>query len=441
MRKLALLGGDKAVKLDYEELGNLPLVNEKGVSSVVELMKKNEISSSPLVGEFEKKYADFVGAKYALCSNNGTSSLHEALFAVGVKPGDEVIVPSYTFWATAVPIIAMHGVPVFCDVDKETYNLDPEEIKKKITVRTRAIMVVHVWGNPADMNSIMEISRKNNIAVIEDCSHAHGAMWKDKKIGIIGDVGCFSLQGSKILTGGEGGILVTNNSEYYERAVALGHYERIDKLSENSPYKKYYLSGMGYKYRVHPLAIAIANSGLDELDERNEIRNNNAKYLEENIKDIACIIPQKLYPDAVRQYAYHFATYDESKLEGISLITFLKALSKEGVKCGVCGYGRLHEAPLFVEGNPYGNGCPGDCPHVSFQYDRKNVVLPITKYLSEHSFMLAPRFEKPCKDLIDQYIEAYHKVVENICELKEYEKENQGNEISKKVSSRSINLL
>jgi len=441
MSKLALLGGEKTVRLDYNEIANLPLVNEKGLNSVIDLIKKGEISGSSLVNQFERKFSDYIGSNYALCCCNGTSALQEALFAVGVKHGDEVIVPSYTFWATVAPIIAMHGVPVFCDIDKESYCLDPVKIEKKITNRTRAIMLVHVWGNPAKMDSIMAIAKKYNISVIEDASHAHGAMWKDKKIGAIGDVACFSFQGSKLLPGGEGGILVTNEREYYERAVALGHYERISSFPDDSPYKKYALTGMGYKHRIHPLAAAIAYSAFDNLEERNEIRNSQALILEDGLKDISCIIPQKVYPGAKRQFAYHFATYDKSKLEGVLPTTFYKAVAKEGVQVGVCGYGRLHKAPLFVEAEPYGNGCPGKCSHISLDYDRKNITLPITEYLATNTFMIAPRFEKPCAELIKQYIVAYHKVVSNIEELKKYEKENSIELEESKISSKSINLL
>jgi perosamine synthetase len=441
MSKLALLGGEKSVKLDYNEVGNLPLVNEKGLNYVIDLVNKGEISGSPLVREFERKFADYIGVNHALCCCNGTTALQEALFAVGVKPGDEVIVPSYTFWATAAPIIAMHGVPIFCDVDIENYCLSAVEIEKKITNLTRAIMLVHVWGNPAHMDSIMAVAKKHNIAVIEDASHAHGAMWKDKKIGAIGDVACFSFQGSKILPGGEGGILVTNKREYYERAVSLGHYERISSFPDDSPYKKYALTGMGYKHRIHPLAAAMAYSAFEDLEARNEIRNSQALMLEEGLKDISCIIPQKVYDEAKRQFAYHFATYDENTLEGISPITFYKAVAKEGVQVGICGYGRLHRAPLFIEAEPYGNGCPGKCSHVSIDHNRNNIILPNTEYLATNTFMIAPRFEKICKELIEQYIAAYHKVVSSIDELKKYETDNKEEIEESKISSRSINLL
>lgn len=439
MAKLALLNGEKEVKIDLST-ASLPLVSEEAINAVVGLLRKAEISTSPVVREFEKNFGDYIGAKYTLAVNSGTSSLHEALFAIGVGPGDEVIVPSFTWIFTVAPIIATHGIPVFCDVDIDTHCIDPEDIKRKITPRTKAIMVVHVWGNPANMDEIMKIAEENNLHVIEDCAHAHGAMWKDKKVGIIGDVGCYSLQGSKTLVAGEGGVLVTNTSEYYERAVALGHYELVSRLPEGSEYRKYTTS-LGFKHRVHPLGIAIANTELKYLDEKNAIRSENARYLEEGIKDIECITPQKEYPGGVRQHSYHYARYDETKLEGISLMTFLKALKSEGVAVGAIGYGHLHEAPLFLEKTPYGKGCPGKCPHIKVEYPAEKVSLPNTEYLREHAFMMAPRFEKPCRELLDQYIEAYHKVVRNVDELKEYERkcgvENQ--DVAR--SGRSINLL
>lgn len=440
MAKLAILGGKKTITRDYETEGNLPIVSEKGMEAVIDLMRKGQVSTSPVVEKFEKKFADYIGSKYAICTNNGTSSLHSALFAIGICPGDEVIVPSYTFWASAVPIIAADGIPVFCDVDKETFCIDPKEIEKKITPRTKAIMVVHVWGNPADMQSIINIAKKHQLRVIEDCSHAHGSLWNGKKVGIVGDIGCFSLQASKLLSAGEGGVLVTNDREYYERAVALGHYERIGKLPEDSAYLKYSLTGLGYKYRAHPLGIAIADSGLDELDERNEIRNKNAKDLEKKISDLKFIIPQRSYEGAVRQYSYQYMVFDERLCKGISMNTFLKALNKEGVICGTCGYGRLHKSPLFEEGEPYGNGCPAKCSYVT-ENMTKNIGLSVTEYLGEHTFMAAPRFEKPCPELVSQYADAYHKVAENMDQLRKFERENLLETEISMLSGRSINIV
>ena len=180
MEKLALLGGPKAVTLDYEKLGNRPIVPEKAYKKVEELMRKGEISSSPLVTSFEKRFADYTGAAYGLALSNGTSAIMAGLYALGVGPGDEVLVPSYTFWASAGPIVACNAIPVFCDIDPRTHCIAPEEIEARITSRTKAVVVVHVWGNPADMDAIMAIAGRHGIQVLEDCSHATEPCIKEK---------------------------------------------------------------------------------------------------------------------------------------------------------------------------------------------------------------------------------------------------------------------
>lgn len=443
MANLALLGGSKTVTLDYEKEANLPIVSDRAIDAAVAVMKTGEISLSPVVREFEEKFCKYIGVEYGVALSNGTSCLQAAVFGLGVGPGDEVIVPSFTFWASAAPIVAANAVPVFCEIDPDTHCIDPADIEKRITPKTKAIMVVHVWGNPADMDTIMAIAKKHKLKVIEDCSHAHGATYKGKKVGSIGDIGCFSLQGSKILVAGEGGILVTNNRDYFERALALGSYERLDGLRDDSPYKQYSLTGMGHKFRCHPLGIAIANCELDDLDRRNEIRNSNALYLEKAIADIDFIALQKVYDGAEKEFSYHYARFDHEKFGDISLQTFLKAVSAEGVVCGLCGYGRLHQARLFTDGDVHGKGCPVKCPYASPNRTSAGLELPVTEYLADTAFMLAPRFEKPCKELLDQYAAAYHKVAANLDELKAYEKEH-AEELktqAKPKSGRSINIF
>jgi dTDP-4-amino-4,6-dideoxygalactose transaminase len=431
MSKLALFGGPKAVTLDYNKAGNVPIINDKARENVNSLLDKDEISMSPIIEKFEHRFADYIGARYAVTANNGTAALEAAMFAVGIKPGDEVLVPSYTYWASAVSIVAARGIPVFCEVDKDTYNFDLEDARKKLTSRTRAIMVVHVWGNPCDMKAIMAFAKENNLKVVEDCSHAHGASLDGKKVGILGDVGCFSMQSSKLLPAGEGGILVTNDRDICERSVSIGHYDRVPKLPEDSPYRKYALTGMGYKYRPHPLGIAIADAMLDTLDERNAMRNKNGMALEEHLSDLAFIKPQKMYEKAVRQYSYHYVYFDNSRLGGISTYTLLKALSAEGVICGYCGYGRLHQAPFFKEGGTY-----GDCGKQT-----EEIKLPVTEELGKQTFMIAPRLEKPCDELIEQYSAAYHKIAANVDALIEYNRENDPDEALKKVTGYSIDIV
>jgi dTDP-4-amino-4,6-dideoxygalactose transaminase len=304
-------------------------------------------------------------------------------------------------------------------------------MEAKITKKTKAILLVHVWGNLCDLEALKKIAKKHNLKIVEDCSHAHGAKYKGKMAGIFGDVGCFSLQASKLLPAGEGGILVTNNREYYERSLAFGHYDRLADLSEKSKYRKFMLTGMGYKYRAHPAAIALANSCLSELDERNGIRNSNAGELEKLTADIPWLRHQAQYKGSERIYSYQYMYFDKKQFGGIHTLTLLKALAAEGVICGYCGYGRLHKSPLVLQGGP-----EGDCGK------RKTPVkLKVTEELAEQTFLAAPRFENVRPDLIKQYSDAFHKINEYRDELKEFDKTHDYREELKSLSGRSIALI
>ncbi|MBT4820724.1 MAG: DegT/DnrJ/EryC1/StrS family aminotransferase, partial [Lentisphaerae bacterium] len=350
MPKPALSGGPRTVTTAAPQS---PIVSEREIQAVVELMRKGEISVSPLVSEFEEEFASYIGCEFGLASNSGTSSLHEGLAGVGLPPGGEVIVPSYTFGPGAATILAARGVPVFCEVDTETHCIDPEDVRRKITPNTHAIMVVHVWGNPCDMGPILDIARKHDLAIVEDCSHAHGATWHGRKIGSIGDVGCFSLQGSKLVKAGEGGVLTTNSRDVYERAAATGRTEKISTFPADSIFKQCPPLGSGFKHRPHPLGMALAREQLRDLDERNEIRDTQGTRLDAALAGMPGITPQLVLPDCRRVYAYHFSGYDETALGGLTLEVFLRALKAEGVRCSRIGYGRLHNVPLFEPGSPY----------------------------------------------------------------------------------------
>ncbi len=437
MAKLAINGGNRAISEKVKT--SYPVVSEKGIEAAVELMRKGEISTSPIVDEFENEFAKFIGVKHALASNSGTSSLHQALFAVGVSAGDEVIVPSFTFVASVSTILAARGIPVFCDVDIDTHCIDPDDVERKITSRTRAIMVVHVWGNPCDMERIMKIAKKHNLAVVEDCSHAHGATWKGQKVGSIGDAGGFSLQGSKTMPAGEGGVLTTNITDIYERAIVCGRVEKIDLLPEGSRNRKASM-GLGFKHRPHPVGIAMAREQLKEIDRLNDIRDKNGKYLDEGLADIPCIKPQKVLQGCRKVYSYHWGNFDGNLLGGVSTEVFLRALAAEGVSCGRAGYGRLHETALFEEGSIYYKECClGRCPHSRKPSEFAKPDLPNTLYLRQHAFTMSPRFEVNYEKVLDQYIEAYHKVVSAVDELRAYEKENADKIAPVKVSARSVN--
>jgi len=295
---LALFGGTKSVTAENKD--HWPLITDEDVTAVTHLLRKGEISitdGSGIIQELEQAFAEYLGVQYALVQCNGTSTLHAALFAVGVGYGDEVIVPTYTWPSTASTVLLCNAIPVFCDIDPHTFCADPADIERKITSATKAIAVVHLWGHPAEMDEIMAIARRHGLAVVEDASHAHGATYKGRKVGTIGDVGCFSLQGSKALPGGEAGIAVTNNPDFFDRMLTFSHYGgRIEKDSLTDRYTQFAFTGFGPKYRVHPLAAAIARVQLKHLDEYIKARRQNLDYLTDGLATIPGITPPYTAP-------------------------------------------------------------------------------------------------------------------------------------------------
>jgi dTDP-4-amino-4,6-dideoxygalactose transaminase len=288
--------------------------------------------------------------------NSGTATLHSAYFAVGVKPGSEVIVPSYTFFASAAPILQCGATPVFCDVDADTLTADPDDIERRITSRTRAICVVHMWGNPAALDRVVEIARRHEIALIEDCSHAHGAIYKGRPVGSWGDIGCFSLQGAKAVSGGEAGVAVTNDPVLFDRMLLLGHYGRLKKGQAANTYDTDYLS-LGAKYRPHLYAVLLALGSLSRLEKLNHHRRRNYEILTAELTDCPAIQPIATTPGAVRGgFLEYILRYDATHVGGASREAFIHAVSAEGVPLAAERYssiGRhghmLHQAAIFAD--------------------------------------------------------------------------------------------
>jgi len=278
--KLAILGGHKSVTLNEPEAFAWPRYEKEDFDAVKRVMAMLDYSFYEEAYLLERDIKEFLGAEYALPHINGTAAIHSALFALGIGPGDEVIVPSLTYWATVMPVLACNGIPVFAESDPQTLNIDPEDFKRKITSKTKAVVIVHLCGLPCEMDEIMGIAREHNIKVVEDCAHCHDAEFKGKKTGTIGDISCFSYQATKLVPGIEGGMLVTNNREYFERAVALGHYERLPGLPKDSKYRKYQHTCFGYKYRMHPLSAAILRIQLKKFDKLSNRRNANLNFLD-----------------------------------------------------------------------------------------------------------------------------------------------------------------
>ncbi|MEK7767127.1 MAG: DegT/DnrJ/EryC1/StrS family aminotransferase, partial [bacterium] len=283
---------------------------------------------------------------------NGTAALYSAMLMLGVGPGDEVITPAWNWICSSAPAPMLGAAPVFCDVDSETGLLDPADLSRRITPRTKAIIAVHLWGWPCDLDAIMAVSREAGVAVIEDCSHAHGATYRGKPVGTFGRVACWSLQGSKPVSAGEGGVLATDDTGVFERACLAGQVNRLAGIDLETPdYERFQPYGTGMKFRAHPLGIGIAAVQLRKLGALNAGRTAWVEAVEAGIRDIPFLAPLRV-PDGGRRggfYGFPVRLLPE-RVGGITAGEFIAALRAEGVQASANAYPLLHRLPVFAEG-------------------------------------------------------------------------------------------
>lgn len=244
-------------------------IEQDDIQAVVDVLKSDFLTTGPQIAEFEQTVADYVGAKYAVAISNGTSALHAACFAAGIRPGDEVITTPLTFAASANCVLYCGGTPVFADVDPKTYNIDPEDIRRKITDRTKAIIAVHLAGQPCDMDAIHSIAREHGLIVIEDGAHALGSVYKGKKVGSMSDMTTFSFHPVKPITTGEGGMIVTDNEDFYKKMVLFRSHgiTRDDSMMTRNDGPWFYQQfDLGYNYRITDIQCALGCSQMKKLD-------------------------------------------------------------------------------------------------------------------------------------------------------------------------------
>jgi len=366
MKNLAINGGPKTVERDFA----WPVYDETDVNIVADIVRSGKWGNPDCGGEvalFEQEFAAFCGSKYALTCVNGSVALRLALIACGVKPGDEVIVPPYTFIATASIVIEANCVPVFVDIDPRTYNMDASKIEAAITARTKAIIPVHFAGQACEMDEILSIAKKHNLRVIEDACHAHGAEYKGKKLGSIGDAGCFSFQSSKNLTSGEGGIIVTNDEVLYQMMNSLRNVGRV----EGGAWYEHHNAGCNY--RITQLQAVLLSSQLKRLEEQTAKRHENGTYLNELLSKIDGITPlSRGLGESVHSYHIYIFKYNKTKFNGLSKQEFSKMLAAEGVPCFM-GYPEpLYKQPLFQKKNFM-------CYAIPEEVDYSKVCCPVTE--------------------------------------------------------------
>jgi len=341
--KLALLGGKRTKTKPFPAW---PQYDEKERRALMEVLKSRIWWRTPGTQtlEFERKFAAYHQAKHGIAVTNGTAALEVTLAAIGVGSGHEVIVPDFTFIATASAVLAAGALPVLVDVTPDTYCLDPSLVEEKITARTKAMIAVHMGGHPADLDRLSEIARRHRIRLVEDSAHAHGSEWKGRKVGAIGDIGTFSFQASKLITAGEGGIIITSDDELERRARSVHDCGRM-------PGEWFYSHFIyGSNYRLSEWQGAILTQQLSRLDKQAAIRAKNATYLDSILPEIDGITPQRHDERCTRNghYAYIFH-YESSAFADLPIKRFIAALEAEGIPTQA-SYPPVHELDLFRSG-------------------------------------------------------------------------------------------
>ena len=343
MEKLALLGGEAVKRGPFEPW---PRYDDGERQALLDVLESRTWWRTPgtQTAQFEQEFAAYQQSKYGVAVTNGTAALEVALAALGLGPGDEVLVPDFTFVATASAVLFTGALPVLVDVAPDTYCIDPQQAEAAITPRTKAIIAVHMGGHPADLDALTEIARRAGLRLVEDSSHAHGSAWRGRRVGAIGDIGTFSFQQSKLITAGEGGIVVTNDPELERRARSVHDCGRL-------PGEWFYAHFMyGSNYRLSEWQGAILRVQLRRADELNVLRQRSATFLDRELPKIEGITPQKLDPRVTGNGHYAYIFHVERKaFGGIATEKFIEAFNAEGFPTQA-SYPPLHELAVFTSG-------------------------------------------------------------------------------------------
>jgi perosamine synthetase len=354
-------------------------IDDDDIEAVVEVLKGEYLTTGPYILKFEQAVAQYVGAKYAVAFSNGTAALHGACFAAGISEGDEVITTPMTFAASANCVLYQGGIPVFVDIDEKTYNIDPNKIEEKITDKTKAIIPVDFTGQPVELDRILEIARKYNLVVIEDAAHALGATYKGRKIGSISDMTMFSFHPVKHITSGEGGIITTNNKEYYEKLLQFrshGITRNKEKLNEYHGPWYYEMQFLGYNYRMTDIQAALGTSQLKKIDKFIELRRKYVAMYNEAFKDMDEIITPFQHEDGQSSWHLYIIRLKLDKLTA-SRREIFEALQQQNIGVNV-HYIPVHFQPYYQQLG-YKKGI---CPNAEKLYEEM-ITLPLFPAMSE----------------------------------------------------------
>ena len=413
MGKLAITGGEPSRKKRFDPW---PIYTDKARQALEDVLTNHKWGGQPFPGKhgdaFGKAFAKFHTAKYGQAVSTGTIAIQAALKAIDIRPGDEVIVPAYTWEGTVGPVLLLNAVPVFVDVDPDTYCLDAKLVEAAITPKTKAFLPVHLGMRFADLDILVPLAAKHGIKIVEDCAHAHGGTWRGKGAGSIGDLGAFSFQSSKLITSGEGGAVITNNLEYFERVQSYINTGRRSVTDE------YHHRIIGFNYRLGEFQAAVLNPQLERFPEQAKVRTENMEYFESRMKGTVGIGLLKPEPRITRLAPYGYVMkYFSEQVKDIPPAAFVAALQLEGIPCDGLFYEPVYRSSLFPLD-------PTDYPSLSWgrpqPLDLRNMYkCPAAEraayqeavWFSHHLFLGG-------KENVDSIAEAIRKVLDNIEELR-----------------------
>jgi perosamine synthetase len=425
--QLAMEGGPRTVPEGMVQ--SWPPLTQADREAVLAVFDSGHLhgTSAPRALELQEKWAEYCGTKYCLVTNSGTSALHMAIACTGIGPGDEVITSAFTYWSTAAAILHHNAIPVFVDIEPESFSIDPEKIEAKITDRTRGLLPVHIHGMPVDMDPILEIAKRHDLVVIEDACQAHGAEYKGRRVGSLGDTAGFSLNRSKNLSGGEGGLVTTDNENYQKAAAMLREFGEVVLQDEEREYNAY---GMGWMYRQHEFVNAFVLSQFERLGENNAARQQFAGYLTEQLADIPGF-EGPYTPDFAKPVYFSYIVKFKPEDFGVDMpvLEFRraveKALAAEGLGCGRWQQMPVPGQSVFQAKVGYGKGCPWTCAFYDREIEYRAEDYPETQaFIDAHSY-LGGVYPPNTMELMELYVKGFRKVSEQVPRVLELVREQE----------------
>ena len=316
---------------------SVPQIDDESIQAVIDVLKSGSLAQGKRVEEFEEAFASYIGTRYAIATNNGTTALHAAFLAAGISKGDEIITTPFSFIASANAALFCDAKPVFSDIDPDTFNINPDEVIRKITKRTKAIEVVHLYGQPCDMDRFVQICQSHGLILIEDACQAHGAEYRGKKVGSFG-IGCFSFYPTKNITTGEGGMITTDDKDIAEKARMIRNQGQKER---------YHHEILGYNYRMTEMAGALGLCQLKRIDEFTRKRLENAAFLTREISKITGLVPPFVAPNV--KHVFHQFTVRVTKEYGLSRDGLRTKLQGSGIGTGVHYPIPIHKQPVYMK--------------------------------------------------------------------------------------------